>query len=74
MTLPRMEAVLKRWEQIPPLSVSLAGIAATLGVPRPSGGSKQARGKNRQSLFDDLRAAGVKPGKKPEWLTTTPSK
>jgi len=64
MTLSRMEAVAKHWEKVPPVSVSLAAIAAVLGVKREE---KQEAAGNIEEL------AGLFGGvsRRPEWLTKT---
>lgn len=64
MTLPRMEAIAKHWEKIPPLSVSLAGIAAALGVKR-----EEKKDESQQNL-DELAAIFGGVSGRPEWLKT----
>lgn len=70
MTLPRYEAVCAHWERVPPISVSAAAIAASMGVKRQKvgkGAGEQERTANRQGLFDMLGGAGFK-SETPEWL------
>jgi hypothetical protein len=66
MTIPRLEAITKRWEVIPPLSVIVAKLAAAYGVtfdkPAPAEN-------NLQELVDMLGSAGLST-EKPAWLTT----
>lgn len=64
MTLPRMEAIAKHWETVPPLSVSLASIAAALGVKRSD---KKETGQDMGELIGAL--GGI--AEKPAWLKTT---
>jgi hypothetical protein len=62
-----MAAIVKRWEVVPPLSVSIAGIAAALGVKRPEKAAAQQG--NMEELAGML---GTTLGQgKPEWLTKT---
>jgi hypothetical protein len=68
MTLPRLDAVLAHWENVPPLSVSTASIAAALGVQRATP-KKVDQAQNAQELMDLLGGAGFK-SEKPEWLKT----
>jgi hypothetical protein len=69
MTLPRMAAISKHWDKIPPLSISLAGIAMALGVKKP----EKMTAEKAQSSMDEL--LGMMGGQlaegKPEWLTKT---
>ena len=66
MTLPRLEAISKRWDEIPPLSVSVAAIAYGLGMEKPDGSSK-AKSDKLQTLVDSMGATGLGSGI-PEWL------
>jgi len=66
MTLPRMESVMKHWDKIPPVSVTLAGIAAALGVKREE--KKEVDAGNIEELARLF--GGVSKGR-PEWLTKT---
>lgn len=59
-----MEAIAKRWDAIPPLAVSLAGIAAALGVKRESG-------KDVEQNMEELAAALGGISRRPEWQMTT---
>ena len=64
MTLPRMGAIAKRWEIVPPLSVSVAGIAMALGI-------KREPKKEAEQNVDELAALFGGISRKPEWQTTT---
>lgn len=64
MTLPRMAAISKHWEQVPPVSITLAGIAAALGVKKPEKANVQ---QDMSALMGEL--GGMLKGGKPEWLT-----
>lgn len=66
MTLPRMEAIAKRWETVPPLSVSVAGIAAALGIKR-----EPKKTVAEEQNIDELAALFGGISRKPEWLTKT---
>lgn len=67
MTLPRMAAIAKRWEEVPPLSISIAGIAAALGVKKPEKAAMQ-----QQNMEELAGMLGSTLGQgKPEWLTKT---
>lgn len=67
MTMPRMMAVLKRWEVVPPLSISIAGIASALGIVK----REPSRLEDKEQDFSELIGVlGVSKGK-PEWLTKT---
>lgn len=68
MTLPRMDAIVKHWEVIPPLAVSVASIASALGVKRQGKVEKKAEG-SIDELMSVLGGAGFKQ-EKPEWLRT----
>lgn len=77
MTLPRLEAIFDRWERVPPITVSVAGIADSLGVKFKSLGGwrrkRDAGGGDLQALMADLGASGMgarSSKEKPEWLTT----
>ena len=61
-----MEAIAKRWEFIPPLSVSVARVAAALGVEL---GKQPAKQNNIQELADVMGVAGMS-SELPPWLTT----
>jgi hypothetical protein len=63
MTLPRMEAVIKRWETVPPLSVSVAGIAAALGI-------KHEPKKAPEQNMDELMSLMGGVSRRPEWQKT----
>lgn len=65
MTLPRMQAFSKRWNVIPPLSVSVANIAVALGMKPKE--SPQDPGSNLQEAVDMMGSAGMASGK-PDWL------
>jgi hypothetical protein len=66
MTIPRLEAIAKHWETVPPLSASVAAIGAALGVTRQRAAPKA---QNAQALFDMLGdMPGVVKTEKPEWL------
>jgi hypothetical protein len=67
MTLPRLDAVMARWKVVPPLSVSVATVAAALGVKV---GTPEAKGDDAQGLIDMMGAAGLS-SEKPTWLQTT---
>lgn len=66
MTIPRMEAISRRWQRIPPLSVLVANIAAALGWQPPN---EPAGDGNIQELVD-LMGSGSFATEKPAWLTT----
>lgn len=76
MTLPRLEAVVARWQQTPPLSVSVAAIAEAVGVEFKKGPAPQqqqrsvrpAKKQSPQALFDLLGGAAGIGSEKPEWL------
>lgn len=59
-------AIAKRWNSIPPLSLSMAVMAGTYKKPAPKAGEMGA-----QSLFEDFAAGGGVVGKAPEWLKKT---
>lgn len=64
MTLPRLAAIGRHWKRIPPLAVSVANIAAVLGVKR-----REEDRQDMQSLAEALGAGA--PGfsqELPEWL------
>jgi len=63
MTLPRMEAITKRWEVVPPLSVSIASIASALGV-------KREPKKAPEQSMDELVALMGGVSRRPEWQKT----
>lgn len=65
MTLPRFDAIAKHWERIPPLSVSVAGIAAALGVERKA---RPSAGQDMGELAG-LVGSGF-TSEIPEWLKT----
>ena len=67
MTLPRMAAILNHWELTPPVAVSLAGIAASLGVKMEP---KKSAAENASELQELLGVPGIVAGR-PEWLTRT---
>jgi len=67
MTLDRLDAIQKRWDVIPPLSVSTAQIAAVLGVKHEAPRSKQQE-QDPNELASALGASGF-PSERPEWLT-----
>lgn len=67
MTVPRLNAIAERWKLCPPLSVSVAAVAASLGVPI---GQKTPQQGDLQSLVDTLGSVGLNQGM-PEWLTKT---
>lgn len=73
MTIPRMEAIAARWSKVPPLSVSVAMIAAALGVKleQPAAGDDtgDAAGEQTGDLQGLVDVFGLSEGK-PEWLTT----
>ena len=66
MTIPRVDAFVKRWEQIPPLSIMVAKAAVALGVEL---GKQPAKENNLQELADAVGAAGMSSDL-PSWLTT----
>jgi hypothetical protein len=72
MTIPRMEAIAARWSKVPPLSVSVAMVAAALGVkleqPAPDQTGAPA-GEQQGDLQGLVDVFGLSEGK-PEWLTT----
>lgn len=83
MTLPRLDAIVKHWEAVPPLSVNLAAIASVLGVgraapSRPVAPALDADGKLKtiepdeektRALFDMLGGAGgFTTDNRPDWL------
>lgn len=62
-----MSAISKHWEIVPPLSVSIAGIAAALGVKKPEkAGSSQQNMEELAGMLGTTLQQG-----KPEWLTKT---
>lgn len=66
--MQRVEAITKRWETIPPLSVSVATVAASMGVK--FGKEQPAETENNlQELADAVGAAGMS-SELPSWLTT----
>lgn len=75
MTLPRLDAISEHWRKVPPLSVSVAAIAAVLGAtPAAKGPSKTDSEPKKppaeqdpQALIDLLGGGGFSQGK-PEWL------
>ena len=68
MTLPRMDAIAKRWSSIPPVSVSLVRIGAALGI-KPKAKAAEAQG-SMEELASMLGQSGIS-SEKPEWLTKT---
>jgi len=74
MTLPRLDAISAHWRKVPPLSVSVAAIAAVLGATPAARGSGKTGGapkppveQDLNALMDLLGASGFSQGK-PEWL------
>lgn len=63
MTLPRLSAIGKHWEKVPPLSVSVYAIAVSLGMKRPEKKAQQ----DPQQLMELFGAQGFK-SEKPAWL------
>ena len=62
MTLPRLEAVMRRWQRIPPPGVSSACLARAWGMEQP----KAARDKGD---FDELMSSfGGASKEVPAWL------
>jgi hypothetical protein len=60
MTLPRLDAVLTRWEKVPPLSVTVLRIADVAGVERPSPSKRvqpQRSAEEQQASMQELAEA-----------------
>jgi hypothetical protein len=78
MTLPRLDAIVARWEQVPPLSVSAASIAEALGVKREAAAAPRRKPKDEpgddavaaQQLLDQLASMGFST-ERPVWLNQT---
>lgn len=70
MTLPRLTAISERWAHVPPLSVTVAGIASALGLRLESSDGK--RKLKDETSFEDfveqMIGAGMKQEGTPEWL------
>lgn len=72
--MPRLDAICKHWEKVPPLAVSAAAIASRMGVVRQQAAAKseqqddQERATNRQALVDMVGGAGGVNREVPEWL------
>lgn len=71
MTLPRYAAICEHWDRVPPLAISAAAIAASMGVKREkakAAADEQEQANNRQGLFDMLGGAAGFKTETPEWL------
>lgn len=49
MTLPRLEAIVKHWDEVPPLSVSAAQLATYFGVSKARSQPAKKRGKKQDA-------------------------
>jgi hypothetical protein len=69
MTMQRMDAIGKHWEQVPPLAICVAGLLNALTGGKSS--KKQVvKQQDPRELFEMLGASGFKQ-EKPEWLIQT---
>lgn len=65
MTLPRLEAVMRRWQRIPSPGVSAACLARAWGMEQPG----KAPAAKAESDFDDLMSSfGGASKEAPAWL------
>lgn len=69
MTLPRFEAICGHWKRVPPIAVTTALIAQSLGAWKPDAPPPKAAPTqgDLQGLVDMLGGAGFSR-EKPEWL------
>jgi len=72
MTLPRLVAMNARWEQVPPVSQTVACIAKALGW-KPATKARGGSNGSAQELFEMLGGSGGFSTEKPEWLRKTTS-
>jgi len=80
MTIPRLEALYRQWDKVPPLSVSVACIAYAMGMERKtpttiSSASSVKAGCEVDNIQGFVGALGLignvqKLEKTPEWLKT----
>ena len=68
MTLPRLDAIAKRWREVPPLNTSTAAIAIFLGAIKQGGARAPAQAANDEAMGDLVHAMGGVSSEMPEWL------
>ena len=80
--MPRLDAILARWDRTPPLAESLVAIAETLGVEfkrsgqparqqeAPARADSRAREQSMRELAELLGASGAFRAETPAWLPT----
>lgn len=66
MTLPRLAAVSKRWEEVPPLAVSVVRIAYSLGYTPPKKKTEEPA-HSASEMIGTFAGLGFASGK-PAWL------
>lgn len=74
VTLPRLDAIIKHWQQVPPLSVSAAAIASALGVGPAAKREKKTSGEQDPSALLEMLGASGFASEKPKWLNETATK
>jgi len=67
VTLPMVDAVFKRWQRVPPLSMSVSAIVHALGGKTTSEEKKDKQ--DFHEIQSSLAGLGFVTGSKPEWLT-----